>query len=134
LSVEQWQRIEGAAKRYLKSGARKSVLQLLNAGKIHPGLDAIDRIKAFFTKKVPAASTSSITGNVNVAGETFHYPGGELGFVMAHEARHTQQSFFMTPNSAERDADSYACDNEGRADRGGYADGGYPDLGGCQGK
>jgi RHS repeat-associated protein len=128
LSEQQWRRIEYAANNRMTKEARELVLGALNAGKISPGLNLLDKVLSVIKGGEPAGVTNTITDNIRIAEKAFKYGIGDFAFLLAHEAQHTQQPFLMLPGAKERDADAFGCANTwGRV---GYFAGGYGNCGG----
>lgn len=121
LSMAQWQKIEYAANNRMTAEVRDIVLGLLTDGKISP----VD----FLPQAGAAADASPLFGNVRITERAFRYSIGDFAFLLAHEARHTEQ-LFMRPSRREADADAYGCANTWG--RNGYQSGAYRStLGPC---
>ena len=84
--------------------ARDQVLKLLYAGRIHSGLTLDQQVGN------PRATAVASGGDIYIRADAFKKLGtGDFAFLLAHESRHVDQSFFA--RDRERDADAYGCAN-----------------------
>ena len=105
LTDAQWDRVEYAAYNRMTADARAKVLALLRRGKIHAKANLTVR------GRPAAAEATVIPGHVTIDEGSFSYRIGDFAFVVAHEARHTEQWLILWPDSKEADADASGCSN-----------------------